>query len=176
VALLMLGGGLVLHIVARGGEKAAARPAEVAQRGDDHGSPEDDPFLPGNAFLPGGIPEPDPAPYPEEPDLAAAETTTPWSGALVRGGAGFLVGFVVGFALRMLFRVTLVIFGLMLLAMIGASYAGWIHVNWEVVQEQISQWGAAIENEATGVKTFLLGSLPAAGLAGVGLFAGFKKR
>lgn len=129
---------------------------------------------PGNTFLPGvdvkvEKPEGEPPPAEEPADVSK------WSPVLMKGGAGFLVGFCIGFALRTFARLSAVVVGLVLLALFGLSQGGLITVDWAAIETSFQNVVATIQKETTGLGSFIAGSLPVAGMAGAGIFTGIKK-
>ena len=116
----------------------------------------------GAGFLPDGTKSPFPG---SEGESAQAESD--WGPALLRGGVGFFIGLAVGYALRTLFRASLAVVGLVLLALLGFSYVGWVEVRWDAVQEDLTRWGEVVQKEFTGFRTFILGTIPATGLSGL---------
>lgn len=99
-----------------------------------------------------------------------------WSPVLVRGGMSFIVGFCVGYALRAFARLSAVFAGLFFLALFGLAYAGVVEVHWNVLQEWFERATESLSKETAGFRTFISGSLPAAGAAAAGLVTGVKKR
>ncbi len=113
----------------------------------------------------------DPPPH----DAQLTDGDLPISPAMIKGGLSFIVGFSVGFALRTFLKMSLFICGLIFLAIFGLSYAEFIEVKWDVMEESFNQTVASLEGEFKEFKSFITGTLPSAGLASVGLFAGFKR-
>jgi uncharacterized membrane protein (Fun14 family) len=99
-----------------------------------------------------------------------------WSPAFLKGGLGFFVAFILGFALQAFARLFALFLGLFILAILGLSSIGWITVEWEVAQEQFMTFPAVLSQQFSGFESFLQGSLPSVGMAGLGLFAGLKKK
>lgn len=128
---------------------------------------------PGSSLVAPGAPGP--AGGTGESQPAAEEGLGAWSPLFVRGGFSFLVGFAVGFALRAMLKVTLVVLGLVFLALAGLSYAGIVPIDWTALGEGFESLRASLSDEARGFQSFLTSSLPSAAAAGVGLIAGFKR-
>jgi uncharacterized membrane protein (Fun14 family) len=93
----------------------------------------------------------------------------------VKGGFSFFIGFCLGYALRAFFKISAMVIGLFALALFGLQYAGFLTVDWAQLEQGYDWLVGHVKNEAGGFKTFITGSLPAAGLATLGLVAGFKK-
>jgi uncharacterized membrane protein (Fun14 family) len=109
------------------------------------------------------------------PDAEASSAASDWSPALMKGGMSFIVGFCVGYAFRTFFRISAVMMGLVFLAVFGLSYAGVVQVDWTAINTFFDRAVAAVKDQVGSFQTFVAGSLPSAGLAGAGLFTGFKK-
>lgn len=99
-----------------------------------------------------------------------------WSPFFLRGGFSFFVAFCVGYATRVWLRMAAFCLGTFSLGLLALSYAGAIDVDWMTLEGWWKASAARIEAEAVDFKTFLTGSLPQAGLAGLGLVAGFRRR
>ena len=98
-----------------------------------------------------------------------------WSPVLMKGSMSFLVGFSVGYALRTFFKISAVVLGLVCLAIFGLSYAGLLQVDWTTIEGHFDRVVGKIQEQASGFKEFISGSLPSAGLAAAGLVTGFKR-
>jgi uncharacterized membrane protein (Fun14 family) len=128
----------------------------------------------GNSFLP-GVDVKVEKQEGETPAAAEPADASKWSPVLMKGGAGFLVGFCIGFALRTFARLSAVVVGLVLLALFGLSQGGLITVDWAAIEASFQSAVATIQKETSGLGAFVAGSLPVAGMAGAGIFTGFKK-
>jgi uncharacterized membrane protein (Fun14 family) len=107
-----------------------------------------------------------------EPVATAPE---PVSAGFFRLGFSFIAGFCIGLAVRKTLKLTAVVAGLLLLCLFLLSYAGMITVNWQAFDNLYQTVAQRVERESAQLRTFITGSLPAAGLAALGLVAGFKK-
>jgi uncharacterized membrane protein (Fun14 family) len=117
--------------------------------------------------------------------LAAGATTVAGLGAwlndimspaMARGGASFIGGFLIGWALRK----TLMI-GLFMAASLAALIAvlniiGWIHLEWNLIEVDVTRSVAWAQGQAESVKQVLTGYLPSAGAGGAGAYFGFRKK
>lgn len=103
------------------------------------------------------------------------ETAFSYSPFFIKGGFSFLIAFCVGLAVRMFLKVTGLFIGVVALALFLLNKAGWVDVDWQTMSDQWDRISGTIANQADGLRTFITGSLPAAGLGALGLFAGFKK-
>ena len=93
----------------------------------------------------------------------------------VKGGFSFFIGFCLGMALRSFFKISAIVIGLFALGMFALSYAGVLEIDWTRIESWYDSLAGRVRDEAGGFKDFVTGSLPAAGLATVGLITGFKK-
>ena len=117
--------------------------------------------------------------------LAASATTVAglgvWltdmmSSALARGGASFLGGFLLGWAIRKTVKLALLIAASLLALIAILKTTGWIHLDWTLIQADVNHildWG---RGKAQGFKDVLTGYLPSAGAAGAGTFFGLRKK
>lgn len=120
-----------------------------------------------------------PVPQGQEPGEESSRSTVEvedWSPVMLRSGFGFFVGFALGFVLKTFFRISSFIGGAALLLLFGLSYAGWIEVRWEVMQEHWDAWAGRLGDELGEFKAFVAGSVPTLGLGGFGFFTGVRKR
>jgi len=127
---------------------------------------------PGQSFLPGlgtGTGE--------EGTVRSTAEAAPndWSPFFMKGGASFIIGFCMGYALRAFARISFTVLGLVFLAIFGLAYTGAIDVNWETIQSTVETAFNTIKEQTAGFQSFVTGSLPAAGLGTAGLFTGVKK-
>jgi len=145
-------------------------------------SPEREVAVPeGEAFGPGMPPTPGPdAPdSPGEPAPSGEGTSDDpiaWSPALLRGGISFFAAFALAFAFRTFLRVALFFVGVWAASLFLLTWAGWIEVHWEVIDAAFESFAGRIGDQFESVSRFVTGSLPSAGMAGLGLFTGFRKR
>lgn len=117
--------------------------------------------------------------------LAAGATTVAGTGAwltdmmspaLANGGASFLGGFLLGWAVRKTVKLALLVAASLLAIIAVLKTTGWIHLDWTLIQADVNHildWG---RGKAEGIKQVLTGYLPAAGAAGAGAFFGFRKK
>jgi uncharacterized membrane protein (Fun14 family) len=106
------------------------------------------------------------------PGTAASE---PASAGFFRLGFSFFAGFCIGFAVRKTLKLSAVFAGLLLLFLFLLAYAGLITVHWDAFDAMFQNLSQRVQRESENLRTFITGSLPAAGLAAAGLVAGFKK-
>lgn len=104
----------------------------------------------------------------EEPSL--------WAPLAMKGGLSFAIAFAVGFALRTFMKLTMVVFGVVALAIFGLQKAGIVgEVDWTVAQGHWDTLTANVGKQFESMKTFVTGSLPSAGAGTVGLVSGFRR-
>ena len=171
-ATVLLIGGLVLMTLEEPSD--ARTPGRSDLTSADVGRP-----LTGNSVVDDTTRIPLPPPWPRSDEPRPRSEPAPedgeWSPAMVRGGFGFFVGFAVGLALRMFFRISMIVIGLNLLVLMGLSEMGWLDVRWDIMQEQFDHWSSRFGDEFSQFKTLVAGSLPTVGLSGLGMFTGFRK-
>lgn len=109
-----------------------------------------------------------------EPE-AEGKSARSWSPVFMRLGFSFVVGFCVGYALRAFLKLSLIVAGTVVIAIFVLSYADLLDVNWSGMQEHYAALAGRVRQELSDFTTFVRGALPSTGLAGFGLFAGFKK-
>ncbi|MEL6429431.1 MAG: FUN14 domain-containing protein [Planctomycetota bacterium] len=114
---------------------------------------------------------------PGEGGSAAASNEAPlWAPLLAKGGLSFFVAFCIGFALRTFLKGTMLVVGVVALAIFGLQKAGIVgDVDWTRAQGYWDDLTANIGAQFASLKQFVTGSLPSAGSAGVGLVAGFRR-
>lgn len=171
-AIAVLGLALMVAGWITGGEPPPPQP--VARNGD---VPVDPSNPPPAGFLPSQPGQP--ATYPDRP--AAAQTDTgghslnAWSPAVFRAGFGFFVGFAIAYAMRAFVKVSLVVVGLMLLALFGLQYAGIIDVNWTAMEQHYDTIAAWLGEQTESFMRFVTGYIPSSAAALGGLVVGFRR-
>ena len=65
--------------------------------------------------------------------------------------------------------------GVLILALMGMSHLEWVTVTWTAISGAFDQFTTKVQNETGSFQTFITGSLPQAGLAAMGLFAGLTR-
>jgi uncharacterized membrane protein (Fun14 family) len=93
----------------------------------------------------------------------------------VKGGFSFFVGFCIGYALRAFFKISAVALGVVFLAIFGLQQIGIVEVDWGTAGELYDAAIEKVSGELDSFRGFLTGSLPSAGLAAFGLYAGFRR-
>ena len=109
-------------------------------------------------------------------DTPPAEEPSPWAPLFMKGGLSFAVAFAAGFALRTFLKGTLLVAGVVVLAIFGLQKAGIVgEIDWARAQGYWDSLTANIGQQFESFKTFVTGSLPSAGAGTAGLVAGFRK-
>lgn len=104
-----------------------------------------------------------------------AAATEPTSKGVFRLGFSFLAGFCIGSFIRSMLKVASIAVGFWLFMTFLLAYFGLVNVDWNAIQTVWDRFAAAIENEWGDFQRFMTGSLPAAGLAVLGLSVGLKR-
>lgn len=108
---------------------------------------------------------------PPEPEVAPL-----WAPLLAKGGLSFFLAFCVGYALRTFIKGAMLVIGIVALAIFGLQKAGIVgEIDWEVARGYWDDLTAGIGRQFESLKTFVAGSLPSAGSAGLGLLVGFRR-
>ena len=126
-------------------------------------------------------------PWPGGPDSETGDPRAPaegadgtgsslWSPAMLKGGFSFFVAFCIGLTMRLFVRLSFIYIGLVGLTLLGLSWLGWVEVHWDVPERQFSSLAANVQAQFESFRSFLQGSLPSAGMAGLGLISGLKKK
>ncbi len=85
-----------------------------------------------------------------------------------------LIGFALGFTTRRLFKLLLILIALAFVIVQGLAYAGWIEVDWGVVQQRINEWVLNLKRDQTVTK-ILTYRLPSLGALGAGWLVGLRR-
>lgn len=97
-----------------------------------------------------------------------------WTYILFNAGAGFILGFAVGYALKKLLKLVLLFLGLITLLLLALEYYGIIQVNYGKFVQLVQTALNATRSATSGIVSHALASLPFAGSFAVGLAVGFK--
>ena len=112
----------------------------------------------------------------ETPDTPFRNDLQEWSGPLMRLGFSFVAGFSLGYALAFFLKLTLVIVGGLLLVLFGLQYVSLVEVNWPGIQAYYEAFVAWMQPRAGSFREFVISNIPAAGMAGLGLLLGLRKK
>ncbi len=169
--LMIVGGGLKVYAMTRPQTPQTTTPS------DSGSTTTTGPRTPGSSFLSGS---------PSGSDSSAKETspTQPetqfdlnnWSPAIFRLGFSFFVGFCIAYALRAFFKITAFTLGIILLAMFGLQYMGWVQIDWLLLERQYDSAVDWIRYQTASFQQFVTGQVPSAASAVTGLFVGFRGR
>ena len=110
------------------------------------------------------------------PDTPFRNDLQEWSGPLMQLGFSFVAGFSLGYALAFFLKLTLVIVGGLLLALFGLQYVSLVEVNWPGIQAYYEAFVAWMQPRAGSFREFVISNIPAAGMAGLGLLLGLRKK
>ncbi len=124
---------------------------------------------------PGDTPGPDAAPS-AATDTAPVDPDSPWTPALLRGGLSFLVGFSLAYAVRTFIKIAVFFLGAWAASLFLLASLGWVEVHWTLIDAAFANWSSTIGAQFENAKTFITGSLPSAGMAGLGLVTGFRRK
>jgi len=117
--------------------------------------------------------------------LAAGATTVAGLGAwlndmmspaMARGGASFIGGFLIGWALRKTLMAALLITASLAALIAALNTTGWIHLEWSLIEADVTRSLAWVQGQAESFKAVLTGYLPSAGAGGAGMLFGFRKK
>ena len=78
--------------------------------------------------------------------------------------------------MRAVLKLAAIVLGFWLLVTFLLAYAGLLTVEWDQIDSLWTQFTGNIESEWGDFQTFMLGSLPATGLAAAGFAIGLKRR
>lgn len=110
------------------------------------------------------------------PGLEAPEEESPLGPLFMKGGLSFAVAFAAGYALRTFLKLTIVVAGVVALAIFGLQKVGIVgEIDWTVAQGYWDSLTANVGKQFESFKTFLTGSLPSAGAGAVGMISGFRR-
>ncbi len=98
------------------------------------------------------------------------------SPALARGGASFMGGFLIGWAIRRTVKLAAIVAGILLTLLATVKMTGVVDLDWTAIEANISHSLAWAQGKAEGFKEVLTGYLPSAGAGGAGTFLGFRKK
>lgn len=104
-----------------------------------------------------------------------AGPTGRWEPALFRLGFSFFAGFAMGYALRVFFRMSMVVIGVILLALFGLQYAGLIAVDWSAMSDRYDDVLGWLRAQTSGFRGFITGQLPSAASGVAGLVGGWRR-
>ena len=181
VALMVAGAALRGYAYVRPGEPAAQSPsaAEPSPQTSSQGQP----VAPGaRSFLPGAPRTQTPASATDQPlaDQPAAERQPTelevWSPVMMRLGFSFFAAFCIAYALRIFFKVSVLVLGMAILLLMGLQYSGLVQVDWSAIDGRYQSAARWLADQFGSFRQFVTGQLPSASAAAAGLFAGLKRK
>ena len=92
----------------------------------------------------------------------------------LRMGFSFIVGLAVGYALKIAFKIALVIGGIILVAVFSLQYAGLVDVNWSGVETHYDGWADGLSIWGGALLDFMADNLSSAASFLAGLALGLK--
>jgi len=101
-----------------------------------------------------------------DPRRARAWMNDMMSPALARGGASFMGGFLIGWAIRRTIKLAVIVAGLLLTLLAAVKMTGIVDLDWTAIEANISHSVAWAQGKAAGFKEVLTGYLPSAEQAG----------
>ena len=107
--------------------------------------------------------------------MAPGSESDPASRGMFRLGFSFIAGFCLGTFLRATLKVATIAIGFWLFLTFLLAYFDLVHVDWQAIDQLWNRFAGHVSQEWGSFQSFVTGSLPAAGLAGLGLFTGFKR-
>lgn len=124
-------------------------------------------------------------PWTAKPFLAAGATTVAGFGtwlsdmtspAIARGGASFLGGFLIGWALRKTLMLALLITAALAALVFVLKSTGWIHLEWNLIQADVTHTLDWARGKAQGLRDVATGYLSAFGAGAAGVLFGFLRK
>ncbi|MCG6859711.1 MAG: FUN14 domain-containing protein [Chromatiaceae bacterium] len=113
-----------------------------------------------------------PASSPESPPVGAESLFS--SGFFLRLGFSFIVGLAVGYALKVAFKIALVVCGLLLILLFSLQYNGLIEVNWTGMESNYDGIAAWLAAYGGVLKDFMADHLSSAASFTTGLLLGLR--
>jgi len=98
-----------------------------------------------------------------------------WGPVVFRMGFSFFVGFAAGHALRLFFKMGMLIVGVQILILVALQGFGWVSINWDEIRGGYDNFAAWLSGEGGGFTELLTGQLPSAAAGLAGLAIGFKR-
>ena len=112
-------------------------------------------------------PSPSTAPVAGEEDLFS-------SGFFLRLGFSFMVGLAVGYALKVAFKIALVVGGLLLILLFSLQYSDIIEVNWAGMESSYDGFVGWLTAYSGALKDFIADNLSSAASFTAGLLLGLR--
>ena len=169
------GGGLYAFSHFRDGGSASRR--QTSTDPSKGGATESHPDLKGG-LVEGGVRKA-PAAGLGDDDAEPAETgatTDSFAPFLMYGGLSFFVGFCMGYAVRVFFKVSALFIGAAALIFFALQYFGVVPgIEWAALEDKFHGLMTGLGHQLGNFKAFVEGHLPSSAAATAGVFSGWKK-
>ncbi|HDM23544.1 hypothetical protein DRO02_05430 [archaeon] len=94
---------------------------------------------------------------------------------LIQMGAGFFIGFAVGYALKKLIKILIVLAGLFFMLLLAMEYYGIVSIKYDKLLEAVENLIGGVSGEAQGIYAHIVAHLPFAAAFIPGFAFGVKK-
>ncbi len=88
---------------------------------------------------------------------------------------GGIIGFFIGYAIKKITKIAIIILGVFFIALIYLEYNGFIVINYDKFQEAFGKIGGSMSERLVIPSTPILTNLPLLGSFGIGFIIGLKK-
>ena len=95
--------------------------------------------------------------------------------AVLRLGISFLAGFALGFLMRSFLRWSILIVGVVAVAIYLLKRSGMIDLPWESIEGDVRDGASWLKSQVGGIKDVLAGYLPSSGAAVLGIIFGMRR-
>ena len=111
----------------------------------------------------------------ESADDGEPEEGSIWSPFIFRMGFSFFVGFCIAYAVRTFFKITMLVAGVVLLAIFGLQYAGVVDVDWQAMKGHFDNISGWLLDQVSSFRGFISGMLPSSAAGAAGMVIGLKR-
>ncbi len=94
---------------------------------------------------------------------------------IIQMGAGFFIGFAVGYAFKKLIKLLVVLAGLSFILLLAMEYYGIVSINYDKLLEAVENLLGGISGETQGIYAHIVAHLPFAAAFVPGFALGVKK-
>jgi len=98
-----------------------------------------------------------------------------WNSIIFQLGFGAISGFAVGYAFKKVLKLTLIISGLLILALMYLQWQGILNVNYEELFQKVEGWIKGMMGEGSTIVSQAVANLPFAAAFLAGFALGLKK-
>jgi len=137
------------------------------------GSPQGEP-IPSGPLGPAYPNTPPPSSEPAASVVPAVDSDLFSTGFFLQLGFSFIVGLAVGFALKIAFKIALVVGGIILIALFALQYVDLININWTGMESNYDNFVGWLSAYAGGLKDFMADNLSSTASFTGGLLVGLK--